>query len=688
MRSQRKSSIELKHEVTNDGDAIMSELKKSTFDPFCHSNIDIRQVKKNNPIKIQCPLKNRTILNWSILIDEYFDYLTLYDHPNFSATFYQRMLSLSEAPNKREIIEYVQEKIDRLIDQIMNELLSQKTLTNFYGKIEKIQANLKNLNTIFDQLCGDVTYLVISNIRNHLSNENIRKFRDIIQSIINEFSENDDSEIVILIIQFFTQFDLLTKEIKDHFSSTFINTLNSISKKSKDSPFQSTAKLYCKLCQVFPIGETSILERTIGPYLKNIVKMDLQSFVNEIIPNIGDYFEDIYNFIYSTEEAEKLTHYFIGYYNNNPKRMIFDEVCSQFRMFKHFSTEIKFKLAEALRKSLPRNDESVAIRYAELLDKSFRNESISNEYKRIEYDMIEMYLIQNRDVFECSHIAHMLRRSLETSMIPDQQFVEKYKLLFGEYSVTGFESVLNDYKESTQLSDEFKLTNEVPPFLNIFAFYSCNWSRKYQRLSIIPEVVREHLENFSKFYKEKRPRRFIEWSPLLSNCILEINGVTIKCNGLTASILYALQNGPKTSDEISREIFFDDNEVEVVLNSLKTNNYGKLILMNNDQYSLNPKPTPENNFINLPLFTPKDSKSEERKEKIAIMTSRERQIEAAILLCLKKDTTIKENDLFQKSQQKLKFNLEYYLFEEKLKTLSERRFLKRDINDCTVTYIP
>ena len=186
----------------------------------------------------------------------------------------------------------------------------------------------------------------------------------------------------------------------------------------------------------------------------------------------------------------------------------------------------------------------------------------------------------------------------------------------------------------------------------------------------------------------KNPRRFIEWSPLLSNCELLMNDITIKCNGITASILYSLQECPKTSEEISSEIFYDVKDLEVILNTLKSSNYGNFILLKSDKYSINPKAKPENKQISLPLHNLKDSKSDERREKVALMTSRSRQIEGAIILCLKGDSTVKESDLFIKTQQKLKFILDKFVFEEKLKTLALKRFIKRDLEENTVTYCP
>lgn len=687
--NHKKANNETRHELTSDIEDDMDEIKKSVFEPFIRTNIELREIKINNQMKLSCPFQNRQNLDWKILIDNYFDSLSLYDHPKFSQNFYQRMLSLSENENKDELSQYINEKINILTDHAVVELLSQTELTNFYEKLEKIQISLQNLNTIFGQLCGDVKKFIISNIRSHLNQENIRKFRDLIQSIINEFSHNENSEIVLLIIRFFTQFDLLTKEIKDHFSSTFINTITNISKKSRKTPLENTAKLYCKLCQIFPIGETSILEKITKNYLKNVLKMDLHAFIAALAPDIIDYFDDIYNFVYSTNEVNSLINYFIGYYGNNSKRFVFDEALKNFRLFKNFSTEIKIKIALSIRRCISKNDESVAIRYAEIIDESFREENEHNNFDETNYDMLdEMYLIQNRDVFESAHFARMLQRSTEISMVPDQKFVDKYKLHFGEYSATRFESLLNDYNESTKLTDEFKATNEIPPFLNIHVFYSCNWSRKYRVLTVIPDIVKSYLENFSIFYKAKMPRRFIEWSPHLSNCVLNINEITIKCNGITAAILYSLKNGPKTSEEIAQELFYDVDEVEKILNNLKGSNYGNFILMKNDEYSINEEASPDGDSINFLKRSPQDNKTEERKERTAIMTSRGRQVESVIILCLKGHPAIKETELFNIIGQRLKFILDPITFEEKLHSLAIKRFIKRDTDEGTVTYIP
>ncbi|OHT08727.1 hypothetical protein TRFO_04821 [Tritrichomonas foetus] len=742
MRRGRRTSTE-----THDAEDEIDELEDAEifseveFEPHNPAIIDFSSKPIPKPTSIKCDFlfnNQKTIhqkleddqKQWKNIIDNYFSAFSYFQNTVFSRRLYQKMIILAEQPNSDKIQNFILDKISLATGNCIDELTSSNDLNEFFQKVEKMENNIKLVSTIFQPISKNLRKVIHNLIGEHLINDKKEFLKDIISIFVVEFCQNQPdykNPQNILFVQLFKKLNLYSKEIIEHFASSFIQIIGSHVQKGIKRPWEPTIAIFSNFCQLFPLGEIKVLNLVTESYLVTIARANLIQFINAIASSITTYFDDLYNFVYSTGEIDNTLNHIKNLYESI--KLDVDEVIDHLNMFSSFPPDLQTDISHTIRKCLFRNDDGVAANYAEYIDRKFReiNQEIKgkkiqitnyknksqNLNKNTKLNEIKQYgetgcknsfyfdkediskyvkdliLFESREAFEEVHSALMLRRSLEISMIPDQLFTKYYRKNFGNCGGSiRFESILHDYHQSHLLVDEFKSSNNIPSYLNIYVFYSCNWSSSYRKLSILPDFLQEALNNFTTFFRKKNPKKVIEWSASLSNCEIMINDINITCNGIVASILHSLLNEPKTIDQINNETCLDHSEIEALLQTLRSEKCGKFITFNKGKYSINSNSNPQNNQISLPFLLPEAQKSEARRQKMMVITSRTRQIESAILAVLKGNQTIHQSKLFEKVQYCLQFTLDNDMFEERLCFLERRRYLKRNLEDKSIMFLP
>lgn len=663
-----------------------TNLSVAQFTPILRANIENTTIQSATSIKLQSPFRKIMNFNWKTIINHYFDSFSLFDKSNFDQTLYNLIHSLSSTPNSTEIEEFINEKITTIVENSMDDFFAEPEISIIHTKIESIKSNIENLNILFGSICFDISDTIFSLFRSNFSKHYLKNFKEMIQNVLKEFCHTENFQVSSEIIKFFTEFNLLTNQTAETFRLSFITNLESLISKN---PIESTGRLFTRMFQLFPIGSTSILETITDTYLKKVIKMDLVSFLTIILPHLLDYFEDFYNFAYSTDSPDDLVDIIIQYFSSNTLSL--NHAISLLRIFKNFSIDIKHQLARRIRNSVLQSKETNAVRYSEILDKDFRRGADNLDFdisQELPYDIpTEMLLIQNRTEFEHSHFRLMFYRALEIPMISDCAFIEDYKSHFGCYHSQKFESLLRDYNDNSSLIDEFRMNHEIPSYLNIFVLESSNWICQ-NRFSVFPESIQPCIEQFGLFYKEKRPKRCIQWSPTLSSCELSYNEINIKCNAFVASILFSLSgNKPKSLNELSSDVHSDKNEIEVVLETLISKKFGNFVICKNNKYSINTEMS-KITQIDYPGRPMKRITTGVINQNDPILMSESRQIEAAIIICIKGETEVKLNALFQDLKERLGFHLDYEVFLDKIKSLNNKHFIRYDQQNGAVVYLP
>ena len=676
-----------------ENEKINSNIVDFQNEEYSQIKIDLSPIQIPIPMKIKCPFENNgTPFKWEENITKYLKSFSFLESSHFSREIFQEMSSLNKSKVAPQVEEFLKEKIPSIVKKNITKLTDSAELSDFVSKIRIVNQNINLISVLFQTVFLNIQQFIISLFKENLLNQSNEFFLELIASIVSELSDNKENDDIYEAIHFFIDFSLFTDEINDQFTRSFLDAINSKKQDKSKSNINDSLLFYATICQVFPPAiynhnnncNDSILEiltSITDAYINKIIKSDLSSLISSISPVLTSLFTDIYNFVYSTSDPNYVINEIINYYEQ--ERLDLDEVINNFRLFSNFMPSTIMKIGRAVRKSLRPNDETIATKYAEIIDQKFRNDDYNENYNLAN----EMSLIQKRDAFEAIHSSLMLRRSLQTSMICDQRFTNEYRMLYGSHA-TRFESILQDFYNSNILVEEFCSLYEIPSYLHIFILYSCNWSLTYRRSMRFPSILHKIMTNFSEFFKKKNPNKIIEWSLSLSSCEVQINGITIKCNGIVAAIIYSLLKKERTAQEISDEICLDLPETQRLLKILGSSKCGKFVRTKDETYYINKESSPPDNLIDLPLYLLEDRNIEMDRKNLLVITSTARQIDSSILNVLKGDQTIKKSILFERVQERLQFTLDHNTFEERLLYLEKRRFLKKGEERNTIIFIP
>lgn len=96
------------------------------------------------------------------------------------------------------------------------------------------------------------------------------------------------------------------------------------------------------------------------------------------------------------------------------------------------------------------------------------------------------------------------------------------------------------------------------------------------------------------------------------------------------------------------------------------------------KYRINPNCEVPDSVLSLPFVLPQLTEAEEKRTKTAIIDNRDSQFDAAIVSILKADRSIDEDALFNKMASKLNFKIAREYFDQRLRILEKKEYLKID----------
>jgi hypothetical protein len=141
-----------------------------------------------------------------------------------------------------------------------------------------------------------------------------------------------------------------------------------------------------------------------------------------------------------------------------------------------------------------------------------------------------------------------------------------------------------------------------------------------------------------------------------------------------------------TAAEVAAHTGLTAAEVEAVCSQLLSRRSGPLLAFMRGRYRVNPEAVVPGGVVSVPLAFPGLPANDDGR-KSAVDSNRERQVEAAIMVVMKRDRSLEKGDLRQRVKELLQFRMDDELFENRLAHLAQHLYLKLD-SSGHVHYLP
>ena len=310
-----------------------------------------------------------------------------------------------------------------------------------------------------------------------------------------------------------------------------------------------------------------------------------------------------------------------------------------------------------------------------------------------------------KDVFEAYHFHLLTRRilMLKLNIIKaDEAFTNQLRTLCGSEYTKRIDGLFNDLSKSSSIFHDY-VSSKFPPRYFKALVLSHELCRDMQHTPLEPpQSIRDLLTSYAQFFCSKNKNKKIEWNHVYSRVKLRVNNKTsikqIECNGVAAAILCLFNynsnikkghNKKYTVKEIIDLTKANENVVEESIRLLRSKKLAKIIIQNknNKTIKINKNPTNEGPEIVTPFISMSVPHADSEKAISQIEISRSQQLDAAIMLLLKKQKTVEKIDLKNDIRDLIHFRLDDEFFEKELENLSKKLFLKLDPTG-RVHYLP
>lgn len=360
-----------------------------------------------------------------------------------------------------------------------------------------------------------------------------------------------------------------------------------------------------------------------------------------------------------------------------------------------FSTQHSRILRTAFEKGLNTSPTVAARLLAEEIHARFvSDEQVSTE--ELEQFISVFRFLSEKDVFEAYHHMLLCRRVLLMKnhiVHSDEVFLAELREQCGPDYTKRFDTIFKDVQNSMEAVKAFRQEQHPSKFFNALVLSNEAW-QKLNHTSIkavLPPEIESMLTRFSVFYIERNKKRKLQWQPTFTRVKLQVKNVPnvqeIRCNGLYAIILL-LFNSLDLVDAVDLETRLDlpKEQVAKLLHILESKKFGHLINYMNNWVSINRQNTVTDGVISLPFPFPTLPKYEDSAQS-SIQQNRACQVDAAVMLVMKKERSMEKGDLKSKVKELLTFRLEDELYESRLAHLEKIMYLKLDPSGH-VHYLP
>lgn len=320
-----------------------------------------------------------------------------------------------------------------------------------------------------------------------------------------------------------------------------------------------------------------------------------------------------------------------------------------------------------------------------LLKRSNKMSEEENEYLIVCGCKLINY-INDKDKFLQCYLVLLSRRLLsEKSVIDVEKFAIKNLMdICGKSSISKMETMVNDFLIGNSVSKEFN----YPGCDNQILTYG-QWPSVIKTDFVLPQMMQDYKEKFTKFYEERSFKRKLIWVDWLGTVLLK--GIykskvyDFQMSTPQSLVILFLEDGRKSYNEIKSHFNLTDNYLRPLLHSVSCAKY-KLVkklsddnkIHNTDEFEINKVFSCAHRLVKIPNFVI----NEEVYEPSKIHEDRNFLIDSKIVRIMKTRKILKHIELIPEVQGQINlFKTSISDIKKRIENLIIRDYLKRDEQD-------
>ncbi|KAH0795165.1 Cullin family protein [Histomonas meleagridis] len=305
-------------------------------------------------------------------------------------------------------------------------------------------------------------------------------------------------------------------------------------------------------------------------------------------------------------------------------------------------------------------------------------------------------MLSNKDSFEAYHHLLLSRRILMLKahiVHADEIFLAELRKQCGPEYTKRLDALFDDLHQSINMLQEFKAErSNAPNFFRALILSNDAWPNSVPSSARAPPAIEQILADFTNFIRTHHGKRKLQWNLRFTRVKMKAMKIgtlnEIRCSGLYAVFLLCFNGRTMiTPDIVMKMTGLSSNEIDEICKILKSKKGGNLIAYIHQKIQLNINVSPENGFLSLPFAFPNLPHKENDDTKSAIMLNRNYQVDAAVMLVMKRERSMEKSDLKMAVKEILNFRLEDDLYEKRLQSLAKNIYLKLDASG-RVHYLP
>ncbi|KAJ2872786.1 Cullin-4A [Coemansia aciculifera] len=330
-------------------------------------------------------------------------------------------------------------------------------------------------------------------------------------------------------------------------------------------------------------------------------------------------------------------------------------------------------------------------------NKSTADEDIDSLLDRV---VVLFRFIHDKDLFEAYYKRDLAKRLLYNKSVSadtERSMVQKLRMECGPGFTKRLEGMLRDMDFTSDLDGKFTNLQEAQEANNIGFHASiltqAFWPTYEPMLLTISRNVELAQEQFVQFYSEKHNGRRLYWQPNLGTCLLKVSfdegPKELSLTIVQGTVLLLFSESDELSyKQIQENTGLEDVELMRTLQSLACGKHRVLVkepkgrdVAGTDVFTFNASFTSTQSRIKIGQILLKEAEKESKEVEEHIQLDRMYQVDAAIVRILKARKRADHTALMAELLSRLKFNSTSAEVKERIETLIERDYIKRDDAD-------
>jgi cullin 3 len=354
----------------------------------------------------------------------------------------------------------------------------------------------------------------------------------------------------------------------------------------------------------------------------------------------------------------------------------------------------------------------LAVYSDELLRVGLRGASEAQVTEELQKVIIVFRYLSDKDIFEAYYKQHLAKRLLGGRSVSDEAeraMVSQLKAECGYQFTSKLEGMFNDMRISRDMRSAYKAhakSSDGPVDMEVDVLTNGYWPSQNVKPCILPPLVQDAIDRFSKFYLEKHTGRKLSWQTSAGSAEIRAtfggkkHDLCVSTYQMCILLLFSDED-TLTLGQIRSQTQIPDMELRRHLISLCTPKHrilrkgskGRAITSDDDTFTFNHEYTSKLKRVRIPLV--KDSPVKEgtvaEGPKVAsipapVEEDRRHLVEAAIVRIMKARKALHHNDLIAEvtKQLSIRFNPSPQFIKKRVESLMERDYLTRAQDDRRV----